>query len=143
MFAKEDFELFEEEYEEVASHLHKYPEPCYFPIKFHSARHQISSTMAKDYLNLLTDADPYTGLKSLQSVKVFNDGSVLFRTIPSLLGFSPEENVLELRLRCLLHAVSNLDSCTKEYRELQRGLRNSEQANIKNWSNFVHEKDHT
>jgi len=142
MFAKEDFQLFEEEGEEVASHLHKYSEPCYFIIKFHSAKHQISSTTAKDYLNLLTDANPNTDLKSSKSVEIFNDGSVLFLTIASLLEFSLEESVLELRLRCLLHAVSNLDSYTKEYRELQRELRNPEQGNIKNWSNFVHEKDY-
>jgi hypothetical protein len=73
-------------------------------------------------------------------VEIFNDGSVLFRAMVALLGFSLDEDVRELRLRCLLDVLSNLKSYVKDYEEILEPLLYPDEASIKHWSNFVHEK---
>lgn len=142
VFVKESFAAFIQKCKQVKLHDHQYPKPIYFPVKFDSTKQKISSTTAKDYLNSLADGDPNADLKSkcLTPVEVFNDGSVLFRAVASLLGFSLDENVRELRLRCLLDALSNLRSYVQDYEEILEPLLYPDEASIKDWSNFVHEK---
>ncbi len=142
VFADDDFEIFQAECERVASVLDKHSKPLYFPVKFNSAKHKISSTTVKEYFYLLPDEDPNVDLKSLKPVEIINDGSVLFRAVASLLGLSSEENVRELRLRSLLDAALNSFNYGTEYKELQRILSNPNQTSMKNWSNLVHERSH-
>jgi hypothetical protein len=142
VFADDDFEVFQEKCERVASVLDKHSKSLYSPVKFNSAEHKISSTTIQEYLNLLPDENPDADLKSLKPVEVINDGSVLFRAVASLLGLSSEKNVRELRVRSLLDAALNLFTYGTEYKELQRILSNPNQTSMKNWSNLVHERSH-
>jgi hypothetical protein len=140
VFAEKDFEAFLEECERVTSVLDNHPKPIYCPVQYNSAKHKISSTTAKEYLYLLPDEDSNTDLKSLKPVETINDGTVLIRAVASLLGISSEENVRELRLRCLIDAVLNYFNYGTEHKELQRIIGNPDQTSMKNWSSLVHER---
>jgi hypothetical protein len=142
VFVKESFGAFIQKCKQVKLHHHEYPKPNYFPIKFDSDKHKVGSTTAEDYLNSLPKRDSNADLKSkfLIPVEIFNDGSVLFRAVAALLGFSLDEDVCELRIRCLLDALSNLKSYVKDYEEILEPLLYPDEASIKHWSNFVHEK---
>ncbi len=73
-------------------------------------------------------------------METINDGTVLIRAVASLLGISSEENVRELRLRCLIDAVLNYFSYGTQHKELQRIIGNPDQTSMKNWSSLVHER---
>jgi hypothetical protein len=139
VFANGKFGEFKKKCKEIELHPHEYSKPSYSPVKFNSTQHKISSTTAKDYLNLLPDEDLNIDLKSLIPVEITNNGSALFQAAASLLGLSLESGARELRLRCLLDAVSNLKSYVNDYEELEP-LLDPDEASIKNWSNFVHER---
>jgi len=70
-------------------------------------------------------------------VEIINDGSVLFRAVASLLEFSSEEMVRELRLRSLIDVALNSFRYAAEYTEIQKLLLNPNQTSMKNWSNLV------
>jgi hypothetical protein len=140
VFAENDFDVFQKECECAALALEKHPKTLYCPLKFNSAKHKISSTMAKEYLYLLPDEDPNTDLKSLQPVEIINDGSVLCRAVASLLEFSSGEMAHELRLRSLIDVALNWFRYAAEYTEIQKLLLNPNQTSMKNWSNLVHQR---
>lgn len=143
VFAEEDYQAFETECEKIALYLHKYPQPFYSPIKFDPTKHQQSDIIVKEYLELLPDVDDNADLKSkhLIPAEILCDGDVLFRAVASLIGCSQEEDLFQLKLRCLVDAVCNSSDYVRDYKELQRAARNPEQASTKNWSPFIQEKD--
>jgi hypothetical protein len=140
VFAENDFDVFQKECECATSILDKHPKPIYFPVKFNPAKHKINSATIKEYLNRLSDEDANADLKSLQPVEIINDGSVLFRAVASLLEFSSEEMVRELRLRSLIDVALNSFRYAAEYTEIQKLLLNPNQTSMKNWSNLVHQR---
>jgi len=73
-------------------------------------------------------------------VEIINDGSVLFRAVASLLEFSSEKMVHELRLRSLIDVALNSFRYAAEYTEIQKLLLNPNQTSMKNWSNLVHQR---
>ncbi|CAF0970076.1 unnamed protein product [Adineta ricciae] len=122
----------------------KYPDfnfkECYFPAKFNASIHKIDSSSVRNYLHLLPDQDPNVHLRSLIPVNISNDGSVLFRAIVTLLGFSLEEDVLDLRIQCLIDILCNLHNYAYDHPDLLASLFDSEEANQGRWSSLVYER---
>lgn len=141
IYAEESFHELKQLCKQVAVSLRNYPEPIYYPVKFDSDMHEISSTTATDYLQLLTDEDVNAHLKKFRPVKIMNDGSAIFRAVASLLGFPAENHVRELRLRCLVNALAKLTDYINDNRELLESLYDPERISSSHWSNFVHEKE--
>ena len=141
IYTEKGFDGLKQQCKQVAVHLQNYPKSIYFPVKFDSAIHQISSTKANDYLEFLTDEDVNAHLKKLRPVEIRNDSSAIFRAVASSLGFSVENSVCELRLRCLVNAISKLTHYINDNEELLESLCNPERISSSQWSNFVHEKD--
>jgi hypothetical protein len=142
VFSKESFGTFIQKCKQIQLNNDEYRKQIYFPVKCDPTKLKVSLTSVNDYLNRLSDEDPNGDLKSkcFTPIDIFNDGSVLFRAVALLLGFSTDDDVRELRLRCLHDATSNLGNYIKDYENILEPLLYPDEANIKHWSNFVHEK---
>lgn len=143
VFTNDKFSMFKQKCKQALLQLQKYPQPLYYPAKFDSSKHKHSSTTAELYLNFLLDDDINADLKSksLVPVDILYNGSALFRAVASLIGFLEEKDVVELRLRCLVDAISNINTYIHNHEEILEPLTDPEEASITNWSNLVYEKD--
>ena len=142
VYTKDGFDNLKQQCKQIALDLYHYPEPIFFPVKFDSALHQISSTKARDYLDFLTDGDVNAPLKQLRPVQIKNDNSAIFRAAAVSLDFSAMNRVYELKLRCLVNALSKLTRYINDNEEVLGSLCDPERISSSQWSNFVHEKDH-
>lgn len=126
---------------EVHPYIEKYCQRTYIRTLFDQKKHRISSTLIKDYFQLRLEKDSNIDFGSYQPVDIFNDGSVLFRAISYLTGYTNEQDVLLLRIRCLVDALVNLYIYSEKDDDLQNGLHDNESDVQSYWSDFICERD--
>lgn len=128
--------------EELAEVISRQNEQVYVPVEFDSTKHKISSTMASSYLELLPSDDNNSYLKELKPVEIFNDSGAIFRAVALLFGISKNEDVRELRVRCLINALAKLPEYTMLNKEYLRPLLDPDEKNRVYWPSFIHEKEY-
>ena len=141
VFKKEGIAQCRRKCREVHSYIEKYCQRTPIRTLFDQKKHRISSTLIKDYFQLRLEKDSNIDFGSYQPVDILNDGSVLFRAISYLTGYTNEEDVLLLRLRCLVDALVNLYIYSEKDDDLQNGLHDNEKDVQSYWSDFICERD--
>lgn len=126
---------------EVQPYIDKSYQRTYIRTPFDQKKHQISSTSIETYFQLLPDKDSDIHFKSYQPVDVINDGSVLFRSISWLTGYTNEEDVLLLRIRCLIDIMLHLRDYSYKYEDLADLLLNPDENSSSYWSDLICERD--
>ena len=139
-----NFSLFQKECKTIESELIKYPLLACNSIDFDPNKHKCSSTTIKEYFELLPNVDYNGNLKSknLVPVDLVDDSSALFRCILSLIDCSRQQDLIELKVRCLVDAVRHHREYINDCEHFEDASNDPDQTCTKNWSPFIHDKAH-